>query len=502
MADDVVLVIDCGTTNVVVAAVDATGDIAASVGKPNGPVPQPGGEPGWLVWDLDALWRGVCDSIREVTTRLAGAQVDGITVTTWGADGAPVTAAGELTYPVIAWECARAEDVARRVAERVGARRLFEISAYQVIPFNTIFKLVWLHENSPEALADADAWMMTPGLLSHRLCGEMSVDVTIASTTMLLDLRRGVWSDELLAAAGVEASFFPRLVYPGEVIGRVTGEAARQTGLPEGTPVVAAGHDTQFAPFGAGTRDDEALVSTGTWEIAMLRTPEPVTDDYAFEQGILTEADAVRGMFDPQLLMMGSGVLEWVRGALYGGIGDRAEAYATMIGEAAELAPGAGGVTMAPCFVPSAGPGRQYNTAGTILGLALTTTRAQVYRAALEGLCFQLRQALAVLSRATGFSPAKMRVVGGGSRNELWNRMRADVCRLPVVVTERKEATVVGAAIAAWVGAGLFESFPEGERQIDTPADVIQPSDDAGRYDELFERYELVGPALKGFYAR
>jgi L-fuculokinase len=198
--------------------------------------------------------------------------------------------------------------------------------------------------------------------------------------------------------------------------------------------------------------------------------------------------------------MMGSGVLEWVRETLYAGADGRAGTYETMIEEASRLNPGSGGVMMVPSFVPDAGPTKKHGTRGTVVGLGLASTRGHVYRAALEGLAFQLKDALRILTAATGFEPAGIRVVGGGSRNALWNQIRADACGLPVSVTGHKEATVLGAAIAAWVGAGRFGSLEEGQRSLVTEASVVEPSADAGAYSELFERYALLAPALKGFY--
>lgn len=497
---DYVLVADCGSTNITVTAVDEAGNLAASASRPNGPVPQEGGE-GWLAWDVERLWGAVRDCCGRVVEQVGADAVKAVAVATWGADGTAVAADGTVTYPPIAWECQRTEATARRLGERIGARRLFSITGYPVIRFNTLFVIGWLRENAPEALDGAEKWLLMPGLLTLRLTGRMTMDVTSASTMMLLDLEKGTWSKELLDAVGADESFFPEIAYPGDVLGEVTAEAAAQTGLREGTPVVAAGHDTQFAPIGSGATPQEAVLSTGTWEIAMLRTPEPATGDFAFGHGVLTEVDAVRGLYDPQFLMMGSGCLEWLRERFYGGIEDRAAAYATMIGEARGVKPGAGGVMMAPSFVPAAGPASRYNTGGTILGLQVSTTRAHVYRAALEGLSFQLREALRILGQATGRRPERLRVVGGGSRNELWNRIRADVCRIPVVVTERKEATVVGAAIAGWVGAGRFDSIEQGERELPTESHVVEPGPDAERYEEMFERYRLIAPSLKDFYS-
>ncbi len=497
---ELVLVVDCGSTNITSAAVDAEGQLVASAGEPNGTVPQPGGQEGWLITDMDQLWAATCKTIRGLVEQVGADRIAALTVATWGADGAPVTDDGELTYPVINWQCPRTGPVMRSLTKRFGARRLYNITGYQAIRFNTLFKIAWLRENVPEALDEADRWLMMPGLLSRRLCGELSLDVTSASTMMMLDLETMTWSPELLEAVGLDASFVPELTYPGQVIGELTAEAAAETGLKEGTPVVATGHDTQFAPIGSGAGEQEAILSTGTWEIVMLRTSAPVTSDFAFEDGILTEADAVAGLYDPQLLMMGSGVLEWVRENFYPAIEDRTRAYETMIGEARRVKPGAGGLMMVPSFVPDTGPTRKYATAGTIVGLGLTSTRAHVYRAAMEGLCFQLKEALRILCEATGFEPEQVRVVGGGSKNDLWNQMRADVCRMPVVITESKDATVVGAAVATWVGAGRFKSIPDGQERIPIPAQVVEPSADADAYEGLAERYNMIAPGLKDFY--
>ena len=567
MSQQVVLVLDCGSTNITAVAVDTGGRPVASASEPNGPAAQVGGREGWLVWDMDRLWKALSSLSRRVCSEVGGRNVRAVTITTWGADGAPVAADGALTYPPIAWECPRTSALSGQVS-KAEARRLYDITGYQVISFNTLFKLKWLRENAPEALERADKWMMMPGLLSYRLCGEMSMDATSASTMMVMDLRasnempreprcasgprrnpkgRGVfgwmpvsrglgasdplcadahapwpaakptpsrprgipleapreamWSAELLGAVGLDESFFPPLLYPGAVIGRVSSAASQDTAIPEGTPVIAAGHDTQFAPIGSGARPDEAVLSSGTWEILMLRTGEFKPNYVGFSEGLLTELDAVRGLYNPQLLMMGSGVLEWVRETLYGDVGDRAEVYGTMIEEASRLKPGAGGVMMVPSFVPDAGPTKKHHTRGTVVGLGLASTRAHVYRAALEGLAFQLRDALRILTAATGFEPAGIRVVGGGSRNELWNQIRADACGIPVSVTGHKEATVLGAAIAAWVGAGRFESLQQGQRSLATETIVIEPSEDADAYGELFERYVLLAPALKDFYS-
>ncbi|MBM4032743.1 MAG: hypothetical protein FJ291_13270, partial [Planctomycetes bacterium] len=165
------------------------------------------------------------------------------------------------------------------------------------------------------------------------------------------------------------------------------------------------------------------------------------------------------------------------------------------------LAPGAGGVTLIPSFVAGTGPTRRYGTLGTLLGLTISTERGQVYRAALEGLSCQLQLAIEMLDAATGFSPRGIRVVGGGSKNDLWNQIRADVTGLPVTTIEQKEATVLGAAICAFVGTGVHPTVESAQRAMKLAETAFRPSSQRDAYQKLYEAYRRVLPALKRHYS-
>ena len=337
---------------------------------------------------------------------------------------------------------------------------------------------------------------MMPGLISFLLSGELSVDPTSAGTTMAVDMSRRAWSGRMLKLAGLSEEFFPTWAEPGEVIGMVTGASADATGIPEGTPVVASGHDTQFAAVGSGAGPGEMILSSGTWEILMLRADSFSPSISSYEDGVLYELDAQPGLWDPQLLMMGSAVLEWVRRRFYGSdVG-----YDAMIGEAEGIAPGSDGLLLLPSFVPETGPTRRHGTKGTVLGLSLDVDRGHFYRAALEGLSFQLRHAVEVLEGATGFRAEGVRVVGGGSKNPLWNRIRADVLGLPVSTLLQEEATTLGAAIFAFLGAGVFSSVEEAREAMLRPGPVYEPSEDRETYEELYRKYREVPEVLEGVY--
>ena len=128
------------------------------------------------------------------------------------------------------------------------------------------------------------------------------------------------------------------------------------------------------------------------------------------------------------------------------------------------------------------------------------TSRGEVYRAALEGLSFQLRNALEVVKSSTGFNPRGIRVVGGGSKNGLWNRIRADVTGLPVTITSQKEITALGAALFAFIGIGAFSSIEQAEKNINFNEEIIEPSELKAVYEDKYREFMRIPEALREAY--
>jgi L-fuculokinase len=489
MRDECVMVMDCGATTTRAFAVDTRGNLVAGASRPSSPSPQPGASPDWRIWDLDEVWGKLCDASREVCRHVAPGRIKGVTVVTFGADGAPIANDGNLAYPIISWQCQRTREFVKKVQEMVSPQDIYEITGYQVIGFNTLLRWLWLRENAPEVFAEGNRWAMMSGVLSFKLSGEMMIEPTAACTTMAMDAKKRGWSQKMLSLAGLDESYFPDWSQPGDVVGEVTEKASEETGLPEGIPVIAGGHDTQFAPFGSGAKETDAILSTGTWEIAMVRTQNPQPLQLPYEEGLIVEADAKPGWWNPQVLMIASGVIEWVRRNFFAAEADRKDIHELMIREGSEAGVGAGGVMVLPCFVEGAGPARKYGTPGCIRGLTLSTTRGQVYRASIEGLSYQLRQALDILCEATGFKASGIRVVGGGAKNNLWNQTRADVTGLPAAVATTKEATVLGAAAFAFKGAGLFSSPEDFISAVNLGEELFEPSCDARFHRKNYRSY-------------
>lgn len=469
------LCLDCGATNVRAMVVDERGVIVGKASQPNATLP---GEenPDFHIWDSERIFRQLSECAAQALRDLPVEQVRAVTVTTFGVDGALVDAEGRQLYPVISWKCPRTAEVMKHIGNYLPQKELNRISGVGAFAFNTIYKLVWLKENRPDLLEKAHAWLFISNILAHRLTGIMATDRTMAGTSQLTDLETGDFSPFILDHLGLSRSLFPPTVDAGGTIGLVTPEAAAAMGIPglAGVPVISAGHDTQFAIFGSGADRDQPVLSSGTWEILMVRSAQArlTPEDYA--DGATAEFDAEPGLLNPGLQWVGSGIIEWVKSTCF-----RGETYDIMDAEAEAIPPGCDGVTMVPDFLASG------DRKGSINGLVLGRTRAHIYRAAMEALTWRLKSRLARLESVGGFKSGSLILVGGGSRNKVWTQMRADILQIPVKVSEVSESTVLGASMFAFAGAGVYPAPEQARDAFGITYRTYLPGPQQAAYEKL-----------------
>lgn len=500
-AHPAVLVLDCGATNVRALAIDVTGKLLHMEARPNAPVLQAKGKP-WLVWDLEGIWAKLIVCARNTVSVVGRESIVALVVTSFSDDGAPIDRKGKLLYPVISWQCRRTIGMAESLDAILALTEIYAITGQPALSQHTLLRLLWLRQHAPGVLEKAYKYLMFPGLITYRLTEECTNDPTTADSMMLLDIRKRRYSERILTSLDIDSGLFGTMVEPGTVIAPLGDKMADELGLRRGIPIDAGGHDTQFAVFGSGCKSGEMVLSSGTWEILMLRSAACKTDAAAFKTDLNNECDPVPGLFDLGLQWIGSGAIEWISRIFYPQVSERAHVYRTMIGEAQEVPAGANGVMVLPSLLPMPGVFKRGTTGGTILGCTLQTQRGEIYRALLEGLAFQLRSAVETLQDLLDMRPSCLTVVGGGAKNALWNRIRADVTNLPIRLTCQAENTGLGAAIFGFIGAGVYADVDEAYSQITFFKDSIEPGSDSKRYDYLFVKYNALGSTLDAFQSQ
>ncbi|HPA86200.1 MAG TPA: L-fuculokinase [Bacteroidales bacterium] len=468
MAGDIVIVFDCGATNVRVIATDSAGNIVASESFINNTRPDPF-DPSFRIWDIREIWEKMYRASSRVMQHIDKKRIAGATVTTFGVDGTFFSKDGEMLYPVISWQCERTKDIMAGIDKYIPLPDLYRENGVLPFSFNTINKLIWFAEKRPDIPEKSYRFLFMPSIFSFFLTGEMVNDTTMAGTSMLTSLRRREFSADIFARIGIDISLMGIPAEPGTITGRVTNEAAALTSLPAGTPVVATGHDTQFAIFGSGAEKNQPVLSSGTWEILMVRSEECKTGEEQLRLGITTELDPEPGLYNIGNQWIASGIIEWARKNLYGDISG--DVYERMISGAESVPPGSRGVSVVPGFYEATAgkPG------GMIRGLSLESTRDDIFRAILEALSGKLVEGKRALEDAGGFIAKSIICVGGGSKNRLWNKLRANYAGVPVKIINQKETTVLGASLFVQAACGNFSSPEEARSAIDYQTEIIEP---------------------------
>jgi len=465
---DIVIVFDCGATNVRSVAINSKGEILASESFSNNTRPDPF-YPAYRIWDVDEIWDKMCRASKKIISGINANNIAGVTVTTFGVDGTMFDRTGKMLYPVISWQCERTIPVMADIGKYIPVTSLYNECGVLPFTFNTINKLIWFAEQKPGLVEKCYRFLFMPSIFAYFLTGEMVNDTSMSGTSMLTNLATRGFSENIFNKIRfpIEKTGIP--VEAGTITGKISKKASAETSIPEGTPVVATGHDTQFAIFGSGAEKNQPVLSSGTWEILMVRSESFRSGKEQLDMGITTELDSRPGLYNIGNQWIASGVLEWARRNLYADIKD--DVYEFMISEAEKVPAGCKGVKVNAKFYEEI----KGKPGGQILGLTMESTRGEIYRAMLEALSERLSEGKSALETAGGFKTESILCVGGGSKNRLWNQLRADFTGVPLKIIEQKETTVLGASLFVQAACGNASSPEEARSAINYNTVTIEP---------------------------
>jgi xylulokinase len=459
---DVFLGLDLGTTNCKVVAVDRQGQIVASASAPT-PV-RNSSALGITEYDAETLWAVSARLMRQVADQLAPEQkIAGLAVASMGESGVLVNKAGSPLAPIPTWHDHRTAGWTSWWRERLTETEIYDITGLPLDYLYSANKILWLRENAPQAFAQGQTYLCVADWITYCLTGQLTTSYSMASRTMLFDIRQRGWSDTLLRLADLAPDLMPPALPSGQLAGTVSRLAERVTGLRAGVPVFIGGHDHICAAIAAGAIEPSIVLdSAGTAEALMVTLETPLSGQAMATSGLCCGCHTVRGRYYLLGGLMGGGVLAWVSRLLAGD--DSPQALDRLMEEAAGSPPGANGVQFLPYLDGSGPPDCDPTAWGAWLGLSLKHTRPDIIRAAVEGLSFGIRSLLEVAQTWTNISVGEFRCVGGGARNTFWQQVKADVLGLPVDAPLVNDVTAQGAALLAAVGAQVFRDEIEAAR--------------------------------------
>ena len=487
--------IDVSTTGAKALIIDEQGCVAAEHFSAY-PVSTP--RPLWSEQDPVDWWSGTCACIRAALgkARLPAAAIGAVGLTGQMHGLVLLDRSDHILRPAILWNDQRTASQCEELTAKVGGHdRLLELTGNRLLPGFTAPKIAWVRENEPRVYGKAAHVLLPKDYVRLRLTGEHATEVSDASGTALLDVKRRSWSKEMLEALGIPEAWLPACSESDRVSGRISASAASATGLKAGTPVVGGGGDQAAQAVGSGVvMPGLVLVTTGTSGVVFAPG-----DRYAAEaQGRLHAfCHAVPGTWHVMGVMLSAGgSLRWLRDAIGSG-GKTAVPYEQLTQEAGAAPAGSEGLVFLPYLAGERTPHPDPRARGAFIGLTLRHGRAHLVRSVLEGVAFGLRDSLELI-KGLGLPIRQVRASGGGARSAAWRQIQADVFGVELVLVNATEGAAFGAALLAAVGAGMYRSVAEAVQAMVRVTGRTEPiAANVSAYEESYAVYRGLYPALK-----
>ncbi|HEX2235650.1 MAG TPA: xylulokinase [Actinomycetota bacterium] len=466
--------IDVGTSSVKAIAISREGRVRARAEEPlDLVVPRPG----WAEQDPDDWWRAT----QAVLARLDVGDVAGIGLSGQMHGLVALDEHMDVLRPAILWNDGRTGEECREIERRVGAERLVALTGNAALAGFTAPKLLWLRNHEPDAFARISHVLLPKDYVRFRLTGELATDASDASGTLLLDVANRRWSEEVLAALDLDASW----------LSPVLESPAPPGATRAGVPLAAGAGDQAAGALGVGVDAPGSLaVTLGTSGVVFAPTETFLADERARLHSFCHSVPGTWHVMGVTLSAAGS--LRWARDVLAPGA-----PFDELVAEAEPWPPGAEGAAFAPYLAGERTPHADPDARGAFTGLSLHHERGALVRAVLEGVAFALRDSLE-LGRELGVSASSARASGGGTRGGLWNRIVASVLGLRLELTEAQEGAAFGAALLGGAAAGVFEDTSAAVAScVRVRADVEPDPEWRDAYEEGYRRFRSLYPALR-----
>lgn len=463
-------------------------------------------EPGWAEQDPEMWWDACVSTIRGAvaTVDLTHADVVAVGVTAQQPSPVFVDRDGQALAPSLIWMDKRTVDQCQEIEVTLGADRVYEITGLRVDNPYAATKILWVQRHWPEVFERAYMILPAKDFLLQRLTGQFVTDYATSGASLLFDIHKLDWSEEILHALGIPRDKLPDPRSSTDLAGTLRREVAAELGLPSGTPVFrCAGDSTAQA---VGTRvvtPGETCVVIGTSCDVVTCTAAPISDA---GRRFGCYPHAVPGRYVLIAGANGGGVsLRWYRDAfcqleIESGNRMGLSPYALMDLEATRVHPGAGGIIFLPYLAGERSPVFDPLAQGIFFGIGLQHTKAHFIRSILEGVACSIRHRIAVIEEQAVHVP-HLYVAGGGGSSALWRQIVADVTQKPTKVLPGTESTCVGAAILAGVGAGLFSSVEAACTKLLPVTGHCEPRPETQSvYNDVFDVYVRLYEQTKSLW--
>jgi xylulokinase len=492
-----VLGLDVGTSSCKAIVIDEKGQVLAYAQRGYA---MSAPYPGRLEVDPAQLWHAVQASIQEVAAAVTKDPISVLSIATMGDSFVPVDGRGEPVGNYILASDVRSTGETELLVRELGYERIFEITGMPPHPINTLTKIFWIKNNDPDSFARTAQYLCAEEFGVSRLGLSPTTSYSNACRTMAFDIKNEKWSVEMMGVVGLTEECFPAAVPSGQVVGEVPGSIATSLQLPKGVKVVSGGMDQACGALGVkAVRDGIIEDSLGTVEAISFTIERSVVDGqlrrnlldghYSINCHVIGDKYLIMA-----LVLSAGSTLRWF-GENFG------RETTSMRGKGLWDLPlsDEGLVPTRLIFLPylagSGTPTMNPLARGILMGLDLGINRDDLLKAILQGIVHEVAINVNRLERL-GVPIEEIRCVGGGSKSDYWLQLRADMLARPVLRMSQSEAAVVGAALLAGIGGGIWRSVEEALEYVVRVERVFEPH---AQYQEF---YQLQNKIYRELYQR
>ena len=478
--------IDLGTTNCKVCVYDFQGkyiDGFSFRAPTNFPFK------GWAEYNPNEMWGNLLSGIKELIlrTRTYG-EIKSLSISSQSESGLLLNKVGEPLTPIIVWHDERTIEILKWWEQNISKEELYATTGLTLNFIYSLLKIQWLKENKPDVFKKAYSWMCMPDYFLYLLCGKKTIDYSTASRTMAFDIVHCNWSKSLLNMSNISEQLLSKPVPSGTALGTILPSISSESGLDRNAVVCAGGHDHMCGSLAVGMITPERIVaSIGTTEsVCALSFNYPKDTEKLRNSGYTIGRYVIPELYYLLGGMPSGGLtIEWAIKTLLGRK-INIESYKKFITLCNQAKLGSSNLLFLPhlrgCVTPKIDP----KARGAFVGLSSEHLQADLCRSVIEGLSYEFRL---VLESMTGNLPVTIKAIGGGVKNKFWMQTKADILGIPIAIPKIKNATTLGAAILAGIGAGIYQSVPHALKNIQFSEELVEPNlINYNFYNEVYEQ--------------
>lgn len=497
--------IDVGTSGTKTLAMRENGKIVASATEEY-PLSSP--KPGWSEQDPADWWQASVNSVRKVLAagKIKPADVAGIGLSGQMHGSVFLDREHKVIRPAILWNDQRTAAECAEIEEAAGGRKkLIRMVANPALTGFTAPKILWLRNHEKRNFSRTKQILLPKDYVRFLLTGEFATEVSDASGTLLLDVKRRRWSKALLDKLQIDRSLLPKVYESEEVSGVLSSVAAKQLGLPAGVPVVGGGGDQAAGAIGNGiVRRGVISATMGTSGVVFAHSDEMQIDPAG---RVHTFCHAVRDKWHVMgVVLSAGGSYQWYRNQL--GQAEVADAklkkvdpYELLTEQAATAPAGCEGLYFLPYLTGERTPHADPHARGAWIGLSLRHGRPHLIRSVMEGATYAIRDCLEII-KGLNIPVSEIRLSGGGARSQFWRQMQADIYGQKVVTINAEEGPAYGVALLAAAGTGAYKNVVEAcEATIRVTGRTSPKAKAKSVYNSAYPQFGELYRSLKSNYA-